>query len=106
MQLSLNSVSTRMVKTNNYAGPLEYLPYIDRHSPDGIFVLTATDTMEDIISQVQNVSLKYTADNFIPNEYINFSVKKSAAKTYKSYNITIFTHFSQRFRSPHLNLIS
>ncbi|XP_071131796.1 glutamate receptor 4-like [Mytilus edulis] len=53
MQLSLNSVSTRMVKTNNYAGPLEYLPYIDRHSPDGIFVLTATDTMEDIISQGQ-----------------------------------------------------
>ncbi|CAC5365680.1 unnamed protein product [Mytilus coruscus] len=50
-QLSLNSVSTRMVRTNNYAGPLQYVHYIERHAPDGIFVVTATDTMEDIISQ-------------------------------------------------------
>ncbi|CAC5369272.1 GRID1 [Mytilus coruscus] len=50
-QLSLNSVSTRMVRTNNYAGPLQYIHYIERHAPDGIFVVTATDTMEDIISK-------------------------------------------------------
>ncbi|CAG2184585.1 unnamed protein product [Mytilus edulis] len=52
-QLSLKPVSTRMVKTTNYQGPEQYIKFVSKYKPDGIFVITSTEKLKRILFQAK-----------------------------------------------------
>ncbi|XP_076075595.1 glutamate receptor-like isoform X1 [Mytilus galloprovincialis] len=52
-QLSLKPVSTRMVQTENYHGPEQYIKFVSKYKPDGICVITSSGRLEKILFQAK-----------------------------------------------------
>ncbi|XP_052069391.1 glutamate receptor-like [Mytilus californianus] len=58
-QLSLKPVSTRMIKTDNYQSPEQYIRFLFKYKPDGVFVIISPEKLEHILLQAKTEDVLY-----------------------------------------------